>query len=106
MTRSGSIATPADREAAIAKLAEEYAQQRMVNEVLQEMHATRRDVHQIEADGPALSCSSFAEPWPTNSPVRVQVLAGSNKAEVLALLRQMTVWIERDWDCMAQAGGK
>ena len=105
MTRSGSIATPADREAAIAELAEEYAQRRMVDEVLQEMHAVQRNVHQIEADGNALTCSSFAEPWPNDSPVRVQILACADKAEVLALLGQMTVWLESDWDCLAQDEG-
>ena len=136
MTRTGSIATPSDRKAAINALAENYARRRMVDEMWQrgehpEQHRAEqerqddnraipsriqiRDIHQFDAwddrpqgdsyiipdiDGHAMMCSNVQEARRTDSAVRIQVLAGTDRRDVMAILRKVISWIERDWDCL------
>ena len=49
-----------------------------------------------DKDGHALTTIKAREPRRTDSTVRVQVLEGADKADVLALLRKVSSWIERD----------
>lgn len=53
-----------------------------------------------DADGHALVGGAQRDPRNTDSTVRVQVLKGTDKAQVLALLCKVIAWIERDWDSL------